>query len=681
MCGICGVVDPERRLEAIVAINGAQAHRGPDDEGYLFVNTGTSETVAAGGSDTVASLRLPAHHSVETSRYDLALANRRLAILDTTAAGHMPMSYDGGALWVTYNGEIYNYRELRAELTHAGRSFSSNADTEVLLAAYAQWGPDCLNRLNGMFAFALWDGRRRELFCARDRCGVKPFYYYWNRRTFVFASELKALLFHPSVPRTPNDGKVFDYLALDLSDHDNETFFEDILSLRAGHFLVFRPQSSQITVSQWWNVPLTADASSPDARREAGVYQEFAHLLEDAVRLRLRSDVPVGSCLSGGLDSSAIVCLANNVLKRERVHEPVHQNVFTARYELDAADEYRYSSLVVRQTGANEHIVFPSPEGLWNDFDRFVWQMDEPVGSTSQYAQWCVMRLAAAAEVPVLLDGQGGDEVLAGYYDYYLPYISETRQTQGTTAAIAAAWNAVRIGGAPVRRLLFENVLHRLPGPLQRPAALFVPASWRTDDATGVKLWQLNEAFSARCADRHWRPFTKVGPGGLTGVLLKELTSTNLPKLLRYEDRNSMAFSREARLPFLDFRVIEMMFRLPLPYRIRGGWTKWILRRSLESVLPAQICWRRSKLGFPTPERRWLRHGAARIQQLFRQEQPTPHLDRYVRRDLLHQLSLAPVDALMHTPGIWRLANLIRWMDLFCDAGLRVPAVNTPDAA
>jgi asparagine synthase (glutamine-hydrolysing) len=650
-------------------MNEVQAHRGPDDEGYIFINTHTNTHTAAGGKSTPAALELIPYTQVSTEPYDLAFGSRRLAILDLSPAGHMPMSFANGNLWITYNGEIYNYRELRAELAERGYHFVSHTDTEVILAAYAEWGTECLSHFNGMFAFALWDAQRQQIFCARDRFGVKPFYYYWDQQAFLFASELKSLLMHPLVPRRPNDRMVFEYLVLGLSDHTEQTFFDDVWSLPPGHLLVLNVTTGQLTKERWWDMQLNPSMAIPTKAQEEQTYAEFAELLEDAVRLRLRSDVPVGSCLSGGLDSSAIVCLANRLLLNEQViaHDAVqeHQKTFTASYRGLEIDEHKYSRLVVEQTRAAENLVFPSGERLWQEVERFVWQMDEPVGSTSQYAQWNVMRLANECGVTVLLDGQGGDEVLGGYHAYYLPYVSQIGQEYGKIAALEAAWHASRVGGAPVRNMLLENAIHRLPGRVQQAIRWVRPSRPSSQGGTGVKFWQLTDEFVQRFPDRHWLPFRGVNGDGLVGVLYHELTSTNLPKLLRYEDRNSMTFSREARLPFLDYRLVQMVFGLPFYYRINQGWSKWILRRSLQHILPQEISWRRSKLGYPTPELSWLRQGSDYIRQLFQQQERIPFLDRYVRAGVLAQISKLPDNELVMTPGLWRLVNLTIWLDLY----------------
>ncbi|MEZ4731864.1 MAG: asparagine synthase (glutamine-hydrolyzing) [Caldilineaceae bacterium] len=668
MCGICGIYDSHSTLAPIGRMNSVQRHRGPDDEGYLFIHTQRNAWQLAGGAETPAAVGLAPLSQVATDHYDLVLASRRLAILDLSPAGHMPMSDGDAQLWITYNGEIYNYRELRQELRERGHHFRSDSDTEVILAAYAEWGADCLPHLNGMFAFALWDARRRRLFCARDRFGIKPFYYHWNGELFLFASELKSLLQHPLAPCTPDDNSLFDYLALGVSDHTERTFFAEICALQPGHFLTLEVGTQTLYTAAWWQVEINPSTATPTAAEQRRVYQDFAALLEDAVRIHLRSDVAVGTALSGGLDSSTIVLLANRLLLEEAVIPRAlvgeHQKTFTARNREAALDEYAYSRLVIDRTGAQEHLIYPQAEALWQELETFVWHLDEPVNSTSQYAQWNVMRLARRNQVTVLLDGQGGDEIFAGYYAYFPPYLAQLYQQCGWLTTAQAALAVARVGGAPVRTMLLDDASHRLPRHLRRVInKLRRPHVVPGGGGTSLQEWQLQPAFIQRNWERRWQPRT-VDANGLVGMLYEDLTATNLPKLLRYEDRISMAFSLETRLPYLDYRLVEMVFALPLSYRIQNGWNKWILRRSMQQLLPQEICWRRTKLGYPTPETAWLQQGAPVIRQIL-QRQPEEQLAPYLQPGVMKQICSRPDAALAAAPGVWRLVNLALWFELF----------------
>ncbi len=668
MCGICGIFDPESRLRPISEMNDSLRHRGPDDEGYLFARTESGTYRQAGGPDTHPSLSFPGCHSVEVSRYDLALGSRRLAILDLSSAGHMPMTVDGER-WLIYNGEVYNYKEIQAELQQLGYSFRSHSDTEVILAAYAEWGTECLSRFNGMFSFAIWDATRNRLFCARDRFGIKPFYYFWDGSTFVFASEIKALLRHPVVPAEPREAAVYDYLILGVSDHSEMTFFRQIQALPAGHFLLFDTRERQLRLEQWWRLKAQCQVGLGAPDKQPEVRQQFRELLTDAVRLRLRSDVPVGTCLSGGLDSSAIVCLCNSLMREEHVIHPGaigdHQKTFTARNSEPEIDEYRFSRQIVDLTGAEENLVYPTPEVLWQEVESFIWQLDEPVDSTSQYPQWNVMRLARDRGVRVLLDGQGGDELLAGYHTYFPPYLDEVYSRHGAVATLSAAMDFARVGGRPARDCLRSYAYRKLPWRLQRVLATLQPR--RTPPGTGgsgLKAWQISPLLLWKFQNRALPAAATNGAGPLTKALHNDLSVTNLPKLLRYEDRNAMTFSIEARLPFLDFRLVEFVFSLPSSYRINEGWTKRILRDSLNDILPKEVCWRKSKLGFPVPELKWLRAGAGRIRQVLGSP-AVRELDRYLDPQALMRIRELPDEELAAVPGLWRIVNLVVWFEMY----------------
>ena len=672
MCGICGIWDTEHRLSPIVDMNQIQYHRGPDDEGYLFVNTTSDDLCLAGGAHTPEELGLVSHNFVDKSNYTLAFGSRRLAILDLSPAGHMPLSYRNGDFWITYNGEVYNYKEIRDELEAKGHHFLSNSDTEVVLAAYAEWGIESLSRLNGMFAFAIWDTIEHRLFCARDRFGIKPFYYHWDGSTFVFASEIKSLLEHPATPRNLNEQIVFDYLVLGSSDHTDQTFFAGIQILPAAHSLLFEPSTGHLSIQRWWQAEINPQIGNDSRREQARQHEEFADLLEDAVRLRLRSDVAVGSSLSGGLDSSAIVCLANHLLLNEQVIPShlvgEHQKTFTSRFRDAEIDEYRYSHQIVEQTGADEYTTFPAAEALWNDIHSFVWHLDEPVNSTSQFAQWSVMRLVHQNDVTVLLDGQGGDEILAGYYAYYPPYLSQLRRQQGLLSMLRAGVEVSAVGGAPVRNMLWGRINGHFPWYIYRLATKIWPLRMAPGQGgSGLQGWQIAPEFLERFWDRRWQP-DSIDDDGLVGILYRDLTSTNLPKLLRYEDRNSMAFSIETRLPFLDFRLVERVFSLPLNYRIHKGWSKWILRQSLSHILPKEIAWRRTKLGYPTPEEKWLKQGSRYLRQLLHEHRNADYLAAVLQPHIIDQVVNLPDDEFAQTPGLWRIVNFILWHDLLVES-------------
>lgn len=598
MCGITGLwhLDQNRTVspQLIHQMTSLLRHRGPDDEGYLFANTATGCVAECGGPDTVSPLNLPDARGLDdTACFNLAFGFRRLSIIDVSPAGHQPMSTADGLLWLVYNGEIYNYLELRAELEAKGYSFKTATDTEVILYAYREWGADCLQRFNGMWAFALWDAQKRQLFCARDRFGIKPFYYVWDGETFAFASEIKALLQLPDLPRRPNNSVIYDYLRSGGLDYTGETFFENILQLPAAHHLTL--QNNRLAVSSYWDLDLPGAAGPP--QDESAYAQEFYHLFEDAIRLHLRSDVPVGTCLSGGLDSSAIVVVANNLLFNGNTGPEIvgrQQKTFSSCFDDPRFDERQYIEPVLAATGAERNFTFPSAQKLMQAVPRLIWHHDEPFPSTSIFAQWSVMELAASRGVKVLLDGQGGDELLAGYqpcFDFY--WGSLLRQGH---------WGELGQDLAAYRRLFDSS----LPGLAARTARTFAPVSWQgmVRRARAGGTLGLNPEF-ARTYRRKTREFVYRGRDPFRHYLY-DLTRYGLPRLLRFEDRNSMAHSIEARVPFLDYRLVEFSFALPAEQKIKRGLTKVVLRNALRDVLPEPIRMRTNKMGFVTPEQTWL---------------------------------------------------------------------------
>jgi asparagine synthase (glutamine-hydrolysing) len=392
MCGIAGIFRFDAGMVNEKLLDGMGkrlAHRGPDGKG-IFVDQ------------------------------EMGLVHRRLKIIDLSEEAHQPMTDSQGSLTISYNGEIYNYLELRKELEEDGFSFRSGSDTEVILAAYARWGVECVKKFNGMFAFALWDRGERRLFCARDRLGVKPFYYHCNTNRFAFASEIKCLLSLPDVPAEANRKLIRDYLVLGLVDHTSETFFSGIRKLDPATWLILDRRG--IREERYWEIEVNDQPQGNSCLpREA---ENFREILTDAIRLRLRSDVPIGSCLSGGIDSTSIVCLIHSLISprhKERVGE--YQKTFSAVSEIPNLDERPFIRLVTAATGAEEHLVFPVAGRFLDELDALVWHQEEPFSSSSVYAQWCVFRRAAQAGVKVLLDGQGADEQLCGYRKFSYFYL------------------------------------------------------------------------------------------------------------------------------------------------------------------------------------------------------------------------------------------------------------------
>ena len=671
MCGIAGLCNfSEATVDTglLLRMASCMRHRGPDDEGYAFINTRDGVFKTAGGKDTPAAVRESRYlyspvsdiDSVDahSCNFNLAFGYRRLSIIDLSPAGHQPMCNRDGKCWIVYNGEIYNYVELREELKSRGHNFVTQSDTEVTLQAYEEWGFDCLNKFNGMWAFALWDGRKRELFCSRDRFGVKPFYYYWDGTDFAFASEIKALLQCPFVKTGPNDESIYQYLVNGRSEGKADTFFHNIKQLEPGHFLTVGENGLQ--VQRYYSLGYTLEAGHFDAEAMRRYADDFIELFKDSVKIRLRSDVPVGSCLSGGLDSSAIVCIINRFLESDGYSREVvgeRQKTFSACYDLSAFDERQFIQEVVRATDVDSHYVFPSGERFWQEIDDLIWHQEEPFGSTSIYAQWNVMRLARENGVPVLLDGQGADETLAGYHTYFNAYLAQLLYA-GRLCNYRREFNAIRrITQNPV----FSSFSFLLPLYNSLPAAV---RSWLLGSMVKGSILNvqntslMNDAFLAKHAGVN----QSKAETNLQAALWKSETEYGLKELLRYEDKNSMAFSVETRTPFVDYRLVEFVFSLPACYKIHNGWTKYLLRISTGGLLPEKIRWRKDKLGFPTPEAAWMRENGGRIREVFASKdfRASAYLDeKRILRDLDKLLSIESADGLS---ALWKPLNLELWL-------------------
>ena len=413
MCGVAGLVyENGSREAAAVAVRrmiAVQRHRGPDGEGFY---------------DTVGA----------------SLGHCRLAIIDSSNTGHQPMADPQCRYWITFNGEVYNYLELAEELRGLGYRFQGRSDTEVLLAAYRQWGKACLGRLRGMFAFAIWDEKERCLFAARDRLGIKPFHYWTDGQgRLAFASELKALLeFLPE--RRVNRRLAREFLAWNLLDHEpDQTMLEGIKRLPPAHILIWNPGEGISLECYWCLGDFNEELETPPTRR-AALIAEFRHRFEESISLHLRSDVPVGSCLSGGLDSSAIVSVASAELKRRDAWREGWQHAFSACFEEPQLDERPYIKAVAAATHCRTHFVFPCGERLRDELDTWLWHMEEPVGASNTYAQYCVARLAREHGIKVLLDGQGSDEQLAGYRKFILVYLRQLVETRHYTPSYQGSY-------------------------------------------------------------------------------------------------------------------------------------------------------------------------------------------------------------------------------------------------
>ena len=625
MCGIFGgwwQKEPPQLEWRLLDAQKSLAHRGPDDRG-LEIERRVEGTVALG--------------------------HTRLSIIDLSAAGHQPMQTPDGRYTIVFNGEIYNYRELRQELKGLNQEFVSDSDTEVLLAAWRTWGTACLKRLIGMFVFVVFDREENTLTACRDAFGIKPFFYAHDREQFIFASEAPALQgLRNEKPRLDWQSS-YDYLVFGSYDSSERTFIEGVRQLAPGHCLHFDTISGNLTEPQSWWQPNIAQRSSLNFKDAA---DELRSLFLDSVRLHLRSDVAIGAALSGGVDSSAIVCAMRHI----EPDMPIHTFSFIAPGS--DVNEERWVDKINAHVKAKAHKVLVHPAEMAADLDDMIRAQGEPFGSTSIYAQYRVYRLARECDVTVILDGQGGDELLAGY-DGYPAYRMLSLLEQRQFGALMnfghnwAKWPGR--GKKPPWKALLGHVTpeflyssaKRLFGPDQMPPWL-----------------DKQLLMDARVKLRLTKPLRDKAARGrrLAEILAQALTKQGMPALLRHGDRNAMRFSIESRVPFLTIPLTEFALSLPEEYLIsQQGETKAILRKAMRGIVPDNVLERRDKIGFATPEKEWLHLLAAQIREWIVVPNDVPFLKREV---LLKEYNALMNGGKPFSFVAWRWINFCRWAEL-----------------
>lgn len=616
MCGILGAFSPTQPTDgkfsdAFFEALKSVSHRGPDGFGFwsngkdlLFFPRATADAEALEESRAY-------FESARSSVPAVQFGHRRLGIIDLSNDASQPMGIASKGssrknIWIVFNGEIYNYVELRTELEKLGATFETNGDTEVILRAYEYWGRSCFARFNGMWAIAIWDDRRHDLILSRDRIGVKPLYYTFVGGRIYFASEIKQLI---SIRKSYGLGlewnpyRLYEFLTHAHQHHSEETFYKDIFLFRPGHFvsLPARPLSFedlQSRIQRFWEFP-----DEQKIAEHAGItFEEAAaqlrNLLESSVELRLRSDVPVGSALSGGLDSSSIV----SIIKRLNPH---HQKTFSATFAGLAIDERRYAEMVIAGSRIEGVFVSPTSEELVRILPKLIHHQDGPFYSTSMFAQWEVFKAARAHGVPVMLDGQGADEVLAGYEGFITSYLKSVANNQGHLNAAVDGVRFLRNHPNYLLVRLNREVASRFDWML-----LFTP-----DARNEIRARQ---AEVARSGDRSLfaqeKEEYKKDP--LRDALYKATAGTSLPALLAFEDRNSMAFGVESRTPFLDYRFVSFAFSVPTHFHVRSGMRKALLREAMRGIIPETIRARKDKIGFTTPAGAWKESSFAQVREL-----------------------------------------------------------------
>jgi asparagine synthase (glutamine-hydrolysing) len=629
MCGICGVFHPDRSTRvsrnALVGMNEQIAHRGPDDDGF-FVEE------------------------------NVGLAMRRLSIIDIQT-GHQPITNEDETLWIVFNGEIYNHQELREDLEARGHRYRSRSDTETIVHLYEQYGEDCVQHLRGMFAFAIWDRSRRRLFMARDRLGIKPLYYYYDGKTLLFGSEIKAVLAHPGMKPEFNRQTLAEYLAFGYIS-GAESMYAGIRKLLPGHILRL-DERGQLETSQYWDVNVTADDGSRPREHYVVRYRE---LLEECVSSHLMSDVPLGVFLSGGLDSSAVAALATKIRK-----EPLE--TFSVGYGEEAFSELPYARTVAEHLKSKHKEVRLSRDEFFQTLPRLIWHEDEPIVWPSSVALYFVARLARE-RVTVVLTGEGSDETLGGYTRYAWTLLNTRMDSVYRTLAPAAGRRLLRrmINDGPLSATTKRKLEHTFLG---RDGA-----SW-----TSFYFDNFYSAFSASQQQELLTPEARQSAGDayagsmlhwehsssdLLHRLLYTDIKTYLVELLMKQDQMSMAASIESRVPFLDHVLVEFTASIPAKYSIQGLSGKWILKRAMADLLPAEIA-NRKKMGFPTPWEYWL--AGPQLDDLERMLTGERALQRGLfRGEMVKRLFAEHRSGTRdHGNRIWRLLNLELWLRVCVD--------------
>ncbi len=571
MCGIAGIISSDSQfvsVDHLKRMTDSIANRGPDGEGFWINANATT-----------------------------GFGHRRLSIIDLSDGGKQPMLYMD-RYTIVHNGEVYNYVELKEELQKKGYSFFSKTDTEVIVAAYDHWKDECVDHFDGMFAFAIWDEKEKELFAARDRFGEKPFYYYYDAEKFLFASEMKAL-WAAGIERKPNPKMIFNFITIGYVDNPGlpgETFFDHINKLPAATSLSYQLNTQQLYLEKYWDI-------DPQIQREkitdAAALEQFDHLFTTSVKRRLRSDVSIGTSLSGGLDSSSVVATIDQLQNSESsaFGKNYKQQTFTAIFPGFEKDESVYSKQVADQFRLQQFTANVTAEELLNDWEKLLHHQEEPFGSASVYAQYKVFELAQQHNLKVLLDGQGADETLAGYHKYYKWYWQELfHKRKLLKSGELKAAKAIDIQ----ERFGFKNIIASLFPDL---ASVILERQYLLK---AIQQEDLNKEFIHMQSKEAY--YTTPAHFNLNGALYFNTCIHGLEELLRYADRNSMAHGREVRLPFLNHELVEFVFSLPSHFKIRKAWTKWLLRENMKNKLPETIVWRKDKVGFEPPQKTWMQH-------------------------------------------------------------------------
>lgn len=644
MCGIAGIFSKNTNLDPqlIIKMTDIIKYRGPDGFGYLGYNSINNNYKAFSSTNQLDT----------NLKYNLYFGHRRLSIIDLSEAGKQPMPYLDNRYWITYNGEIYNYLEIKEELKQKGYKFHSHTDTEVILASYDFWGKECLNKFNGMWAFAILDIAKSEIFCSRDRLGVKPFYYYLDNNYFAFSSEIKQLLSLPFIKYRLNDEAVFNYFVGSAYNALNDTtFFKEIKQLEGGTFLKINLKIFQCVNNQkYWDIDLNNKVSS-DLNYEY-LTDKYYELFSDSVKLRLRSDVAVGSALSGGLDSSGIVCMVDRALKKNTSYNK--QKTFTSVSRNKMFDEKNYADIVISRTSVDPYFTEPSWQKLIYDYRKLIWHQDEPFISTSIFAGWCVSELTKSNNITVTLDGQGPDEMMGGYYPFPSVLAEDLRTIMFNKFIkdFCGFRNKLRLSPHQILYRTFITFVNSM-----------IPDNFRFNSNPYKNIFNKNYSDSIDKTQIINQIKIKFSNNYFDNYSYKATTINPLPGILKQVDRNSMAFSVESRLPFLDYRLVEFVFSLPMELKVNKADTKIIYRDAVKDLIPIEIFKRNTKLGFVTPEPVWIKNNLKNIfLETFDSNVCSDFLDK---KFLINKFNNFLKDKEPFSTIFWQVFNFLIWYNIF----------------
>ncbi len=631
MCGIAGVFLTEKNVEMPLTIAermvGTMHHRGPDARG---------------------AWRGPG----------IILGHTRLSIIDLASTSNQPLEDPNSGNVLVYNGEIYNYLELREELLNKGYSFRTHGDAEVILKSYLEWGEKCLEKFIGMWAFALYDPRKDQLFLARDRFGIKPLLYSKVQGGVVFASEFRAILASQMVRTDLNLRTIYNYLSDSEVDTEESTFYEQIKNMPAGCFAFIRRQNPlEFEFQKYWD-PYRIQPTDKETPYRDSV-EEFRELIRNAVNIHMRSDVPVGVCLSGGLDSSTIACIAAE--KMHLANNDLH--TFSAVFPDTYYDEQKYVHSVVEYKGLIGHNITPTEGEFANEIDGLIAAQEVPFGSTGVYVQWKVFEAANNYGMKVMLDGQGADEALAGYLSFYLPYVYEELKNFHLQNALHTIYLYLRYNKK--KHYIFRNLLsffRRLTGNKNFDKIPF----WMSPEFGAFNQQNFHAASDQTRSDFR----LTVGD-----MVRRYLTSHSLPSLLRYEDKNSMHHSIESRVPFLDHRIVEYALKLQTRALIYKGTTKRILRDSMIGIVPSTVINRRDKLGFANPEGSWIKNI---VKPRLLDTMGDPAIKEFFSVSSLNRIFKNEAEFENYAALLWRIYNLTQWLRMQTVSNLSLNNMGRP---